>query len=201
MEKTRKTMSTSTIVGTGLLIAIVVVLQFISMYFLRFATFSITLTLLPIVVGVALYGKTAGAILGLAFGIAVLLTGDANAFLQINAPGTIITVLLKGALAGFCSGLVYSLISKKNHTAAVIAAAVTAPVVNTGIFALGYFVFFANTPEVIAMAEGAGVDIVTLLFVGMIGGNFFIELGINIVFNPVIMYLIKLGRKTIANKA
>ena len=62
MEKTRKTMSTSTIVGTGLLIAIVVVLQFISMYFLRFATFSITLTLLPIVVGVALYGKTAGAI-------------------------------------------------------------------------------------------------------------------------------------------
>ena len=99
-------MSTSTIVGTGLLIAIVVVLQFISMYFLRFATFSITLTLLPIVVGVALYGKTAGAILGLAFGIAVLLTGDANAFLQINAPGTIITVLLKGALAGFCSGLV-----------------------------------------------------------------------------------------------
>ena len=119
-------MPTSTIVGTGLLIAIVVVLQFISMYFLRFATFSITLTLLPIVVGVALYGKTAGAILGLAFGIAVLLTGDANAFLQINAPGTIITVLLKGALAGFCSGLVYSLISKKNHTAAVIAAAVAA---------------------------------------------------------------------------
>ena len=51
------------------------------------------------------------------------------------------------------------------------------------------------------MAEGAGVDIVTLLFIGMIGGNFFIELGINIVFNPVIMYLIKLGRKTIANKA
>lgn len=198
MEKTRKTMSTSNIVGTGLLMAIVVVLQFVSMN-LRFSAFSITLTLVPIVVGVALYGKMAGAILGLTFGIAVLLTGDANFFLEINAPGTILTVLLKGALSGFCAGLVYSLICKKNHTVAVILAAITAPIVNTGVFILGCLVFFLNTPEIIALANGT--DVVTFMFVGLIGFNFFIELGINLVLNPVIVNLIKLGRKTIANKA
>lgn len=198
MEKTRKTMSTSTIVGIGLLMAIVVVLQFVSMN-LRFSAFSITLTLVPIVVGVALYGKMAGAILGLTFGIAVLLTGDANFFLEINAPGTILTVLLKGALSGFCAGLVYSLICKKNHTVAVILAAITAPIVNTGVFILGCLVFFLNTPEIIALANGT--DVVTFMFVGLIGFNFFIELGINLVLNPVIVNLIKLGKKSIANKA
>ena len=106
MENKKTGISTSTIVGIGLLTAIVVVLQFISMW-LRFSAFSITLTLVPIVVGAALYGKWAGAWLGFAFGIAVLLTGDANAFLAISVPGTIITVLLKGALSGLCSGLVY----------------------------------------------------------------------------------------------
>ena len=47
--------NTNTIIGLGLLTAIVVVMQFISMG-LRFGTFSITLTLIPIVVGSALYG-------------------------------------------------------------------------------------------------------------------------------------------------
>ncbi|MCI7690841.1 MAG: ECF transporter S component, partial [Oscillospiraceae bacterium] len=109
MENTKNTpskgkkISTSTIVGIGLLTAIVVVLQFVSMA-LRFGTFSITLTLVPIVVGAALYGWKTGAWLGLVFGVAVLLTGDAAAFLAINIPGTIATVLVKGTMAGLCAG-------------------------------------------------------------------------------------------------
>lgn len=43
----------------------------------------------------------------------VLLTGDANLFLAVNIPGTIITVILKGTLAGAAAGFVYKLISKK----------------------------------------------------------------------------------------
>ena len=96
--------NTNTIIGLGLLTAIVVVMQFISMG-LRFGTFSITLTLIPIVVGSALYGWGSGAWLGFVFGVTVLLTGDANPFLAVNIPGTIITVVLKGTLAGLCAGL------------------------------------------------------------------------------------------------
>ena len=63
--------NTNTIIGLGLLTAIVVVMQFISMG-LRVGTFSITLTLIPIVVGSALYGWGSGAWLGFVFGVTVL---------------------------------------------------------------------------------------------------------------------------------
>lgn len=187
---TQKKMNVSTIVGMGLLTAIVVVLQLVSMA-LRFGMFSITLTLVPIVVGAALYNWKAGAWLGLVFGGAVLITGDAAAFLQINAIGTIITVLVKGAMAGLAAGLVYHLVSKKNQIAGVIAAAITAPLVNTGIFLLGSAVFFLDT---ITMWAG-DTNVFVYMLVGLIGFNFFIELGINILLNPTILQIIRIGKK------
>ena len=187
---TQKKMNVSTIVGIGLLTAIVVVLQLVSMA-LRFGMFSITLTLVPIVVGAALYDWKAGAWLGLVFGGAVILTGDAAAFLQINAVGTIVTVLLKGALAGLVAGLVYHLVSKKSQIAGVIAAAIAAPVVNTGIFLLGSAVFFLD-----AITMWAGdTNVFVYMLVGLVGFNFFIELGINILLNPTILQIIRIGKK------
>ena len=194
MEKTTKASATRTIVGLGLLTAIVVVLQFVSMW-LRFSAFSITLTLVPIVVGAALYGWKAGAWLGFVFGLAVLLTGDANVFLAVNPVGTVVTVLLKGTLSGLCTGIMYRLVSAKSRVAAVLASAITAPIVNTGIFFLGSLVFFYDT-----LKEWAGGgDVIGYIFVGLIGFNFFIELGINLVLNPAIVLIIKQGKKSIAN--
>ncbi len=199
MENTKNTpskgkkISTSTIVGIGLLTAIVVVLQFVSMA-LRFGTFSITLTLVPIVVGAALYGWKTGAWLGLVFGVAVLLTGDAAAFLAINIPGTIATVLVKGAMAGLCAGLVYRLVAKKNQVAAVLVSSITAPIVNTGIFLLGCRLFFYDTVQ----AWGAGLgfeNTFVYMIVGLVGINFLIELGVNLVLNPAILQIIKIGKK------
>ena len=185
--------NTNTIIGLGLLTAIVVVMQFISMG-LRFGTFSITLTLIPIVVGSALYGS--GAWLGFVFGVTVLLTGDANLFLAVNIPGTIITVILKGTLAGAAAGFVYKLISKKNQIAAVIVSAVVAPVVNTGIFVLGSYVFFFDYLS--GLAEGTNLFV--FILVGLVGINFFIELGINLVLNPAILQIIRIGKKNFGGK-
>ena len=184
--------NTNTIIGLGLLTAIVVVMQFISMG-LRFGTFSITLTLIPIVVGSALYGWGSGAWLGFVFGVTVLLTGDANLFLAVNIPGTIITVILKGALAGAAAGFVYKLISKKNQIVAVI---VSAPVVNTGIFVLGSYVFFFDYISELAK----GTNLFVFILVGFVGINFFIELGINLVLNPAILQIIRIGKKNFGGK-
>ena len=199
MENTKNTpakgkkISTSTIVGIGLLTAIVVVLQFVSMA-LRFGTFSITLTLVPIVVGAALYGKATGAWLGFVFGAAVLLTGDAAPFLAINIPGTIATVLVKGAAAGFVAGLVYRLIAKKNQVAAVLVSSIVAPIVNTGIFLLGCRLFFYDT--VSEWGAGLGFEnTFVYMIVGLVGINFIIELGVNLVLNPAILQIIKIGKK------
>ena len=97
---------TKKIVGIGLFTAIVLVLQFLGGS-IRFGMFSISLVLVPIVVGAAVYGWQAGAWLGFDFGVAVLLSGDAAAFLAVDVFGTILTVLVKGTAAGLCTGLVY----------------------------------------------------------------------------------------------
>ncbi len=185
----------NTIIGLGLLTAIVVVMQFISMG-LRFGTFSITLTLIPIVVGAALYGWISGAWLGFVFGVSVLLTGDANAFLAVNIPGTITTVLVKGVLAGLFAGLVYELISKKNQIVAVLVSAIVAPVVNTGVFILGSYVFFFDYLS--GLAEGT--NLLVFILVALVGINFFIELGTNLVLNPAILQIIRIGKKMKSSK-
>lgn len=182
--------NTKKIAGVGLLTAIVIVLQLLGS-FIHFGPFSISLVLIPIAVGAALYGKLSGAWLGLAFGIAVLISGDAGAFLAINPAGTVITVLLKGLLAGLASGLVYSSIEKKNRVAAVITSAIVCPVVNTGVFLIGCRLFFFETIKEWA----AGTNVFQYMLVGLVGANFLFELGANIILSPTIVKLVKIGRK------
>lgn len=187
--------NTKKIVGVALFTAIVVVLQLLGS-FIRFGPFSISLVLIPIVVGTALYGIGAGAWLGLVFGVTVLASGDASAFLAVNVPGTIITVLAKGAAAGLLSGTVYKLVEKKNKTAATICAAIAAPIANTGVFLLGCLIFFMPTINGWAAAvgiESAGTYMITTL----VGFNFIFELLVNVVLSPIIVRLIGLGKKEI----
>ncbi|MBQ7794560.1 MAG: ECF transporter S component [Clostridia bacterium] len=190
--KNTKTSSISTqkLVLSAIMTALVVILQFLSMN-MRFSMFSITLTLVPIVLGAALCGVSVGAWLGFVFGIIVLLTGDANAFLAINVPGTIITVLVKGTMSGLCAGLVYKLLSQKNRYLGVMTAAIVSPIVNTGIFLVGCSVFFMDT--ITQWANGGNV--IQYMLVGLVGINFLIELAINVVLGPVIVRLLDIRKK------
>ncbi len=182
-------MSTSTLVLAAVLTALVVILQFIGAT-VRFGPFSISLVLIPIVIGTATCGVGIGAWLGFVFAMMVFITGDANAFFAVNIPGTIITVILKGVLAGLLSGLAYRWVSSINKYLAVVVSAIVCPVVNTGVFILGCLVFFLPTIGEWAIAEGfAGNAIGYLLFV-MVGLNFLVELGINIVLSPVIVRIL-----------
>ena len=75
MEKT-----TQCIAGGGLFAAIVVVLQFAGSA-IRLGPFSVSLVLIPLVLGAALYGWGMGCWLGLVFGAVALLSGVAGLFL------------------------------------------------------------------------------------------------------------------------
>lgn len=184
---------TKTMVGIGLFTAIVVVLQMLGGG-IKFTMFSITLTLVPIVVAAAIYGWQAGAWLGFAFGVAVLLSGDAGAFLAVDPMATVVVVLVKGTLCGLVAGAAYKLLSRWSKLAAVFTAALLCPVVNTGIFLLGCKLFFMPTIEAWAAAFGFESG-VAYMFFGLAGVNFLIEVGVNLVLAPVIVRLIKLGSK------
>ena len=203
MENTKETLvkskfSVYAIVGLGLLTAIVVVLQIFASQ-IKFGMFSITICLAPIIVGAALYGWKAGAWLGFVFGVMVLLTGDAAPFLTVNVPGTIATVLLKGALSGAVGGAVYRLLEKKNTTTAVIVSGVVTPVTNTAVFLLGCVVFFLDTCK--EWGAGLGYDnVFGYLLLGMVGLNFLVELGVNLVLSTAIVRIIQIGKKKLVDK-
>ncbi len=173
----------------GILTAIVIVFQFIGAS-IKFGTFSVSLVLIPIVVGAALGGKWVSAWLGLAFSVVVLLSGDASAFIAIDPIGTVITVILKGTLAGFVGGIIFEALKKINTYFAVVASAILVPVTNTGIFLLGCRLFFFETIK--EWGIGLGFEnTATYMIVGLVGINFIFELAINIVLSPTVVSVVK----------
>ena len=128
------------------------------------------------------------------FGLVVLLSGDAAAFLAVDVFGTIVTVMVKGTACGLVAGLVYKLLAKYNIYLAVIAAAVACPVVNTGIFLVGCVAFFMETVTEWGTALGFE-NAASYMFIGLAGGNFLFELATNIVLSPVVVRLLNNKKK------
>ncbi len=192
MSNERKKQTQVLVLG-AILTALVVILQFMGS-FIRFGPFAISLVLIPIVIGAATCGVKIGTWLGFIFGVVVLISGDASAFLAVNVFGTIVTVLLKGAACGLAAGLIYKLLEKYNRYVAVIAAAVVCPIVNTGVFLLGCVIFFMDTVAEWGAALGFGGTL-EYMFLGLVGGNFLFELASNIILSPVIVRVLKIKNK------
>lgn len=143
MEKT-----TQCIAGGGHLAAIAAVLQFVGSA-IRFGPFSVSLVLLPIVLGAALYGWGMGCWLGLVFGAVVLLSGDAGLFLAADPGGAIVTVLSKGIACGAAAGLCCRWLHPRYPRLSILLSALVAPLVNTGDVSAGPpTVFHAPHPSV-----------------------------------------------------
>lgn len=183
--------------GMSIFIAIIVVLTILCT-FVRFGPFSITLALAPIIIGAALYGPGAGAILGGVFGFVVLLTGvfgwDGGTvmyLMSLNALGCVLICIGKGAAAGWISGLVYRLIAKKNIHLGVVVAAIVCPIVNTGIFIIGMMLFYMSTLE----SWAGGQAVIYYAIFGLTGVNFLVELAVNLVLSSGITSIIRYGQR------
>lgn len=172
--------------GIALLIALVIVLQFVGGTIPPVGGFSISLVLIPIVLGAAIYGPKAGALVGAAFGIIVTINcitgadvGGAMVF-QANPILCTVVVLGKGILAGFTSGFVYMMFKHWNGYVAMLLATIVCPVVNTGVFIICMMTFFT---DVLAVWAGGG-EILAYVLSGLVLCNFVPELIINVVFSP-----------------
>lgn len=199
MRKAASRGSVRRMTGLSLLAAIIAVLTILG-NFVRFGPFPITLALAPIIIGAAMYGPSAGAILGGVFGLVTLLSGIAGwdggtviYLMGVNPVACILICVLKGAGAGFLAGLVYDLIAKKNSRIGVIAAGIVCPVVNTGLFIIGMLIFFTSALE--SWASGQGLFYYVIF--GLTGVNFLVELAVNLVLSSGITAIIKYakGRK------
>lgn len=162
MEKT-----TQCIAGGGLLAAIAAVLQFVGSA-IRLGPFSVSLVLIPLVLGAALYGWGMGCWLGLVFGAMVLLPGDAGLFLAADPGGAIVTVLSKGIACGAAAGLCCRWLHPRYPRLSILLSALAAPLVNRGVFLLGCRLFFM--PLIHQRAQQAGyAGAGAYLMAGMVG--------------------------------
>lgn len=182
-------------VELAFLIALVVVLQIISALIPPIAGMvSITLTLIPVVVGGIMLGKRSGALLGFAFGVIVLincmtaLDPGGNILWNVNPFLTAAICLIKGTAAGFVPAVLYELISGKGNNGTrkfigTLVAALSAPIVNTGLFICGMILFFGETLK----AWAGGTNIIQYIILGLAGINFLVEFSINILLSPALV--------------
>lgn len=185
-------------VGVALLIAVMIVLQFIGTILpIKIGPVSISLVLIPIVIGAAVYGPGAGAVLGTAFGIIANIfcingmDGGGQMVFQASPALCILVVMTKGILCGFAAGWMYRLISKKNGFLAMLCAAIVCPVVNTGVFLLGMRLFFMDVLRVWAN----GNDVAGYVLTGLILVNFLPELVLNVLVSPASQRIIQIVKK------
>lgn len=187
----------------AMLIALVAVLQLFG-GFIKLGMFSISLVLIPVVIGSVILGAGGGAALGAVFGVIVAIQCalgiDAGGFVLwgINPFLTALICIVKGTAAGFVPGVIYRALNKNTekksrHIAGSVLAAASAPVVNTGIFLLGLSTFFNGT----LTAWAGGANIWLYVITGLVGINFVIEFCVNIIVSPAIATLIKVLNKTV----
>lgn len=184
-------------VGIALLMALVLVMQFLGGVLTTASGFSISLVLIPIVLGAAVYGPSAGAILGGTFGVIVYMNcvsgadmGGAMVF-QANPILCFVVVMAKGILAGLAAGGAYKALKGKNAYIAMLLAAIVCPVVNTGTFVICMMTFFKDVLS--AWAEGG--DVVSYVLTGLVLANFVPELIINVVFSPFGQTIARVAKK------
>ena len=192
MQKTSNKVSTEKIVLLSLFTALVAILAYFGGFIRIGGLASISLTLIPVVLGAAMCGPWAGAWLGGVSGVVFFMTADSAFWMGLSIPGTIITVMVKGIAAGLVAGLVYKLLESKNRYLAVIAAAIVCPIVNTGIFIIGCFIFFIDTVK--SGAAGAGMSVGAYLIIFFVGLNFVFELLTNIILSPAIVKLLNIRK-------
>ncbi|MBO5261533.1 MAG: ECF transporter S component [Clostridia bacterium] len=185
----------------AILTAIVFVLQLFGIAIrLPFLGTTINLVLIPIVLGATVLGPMAGAWLGFVNGLQVfialgVLGGDPTftVILFNNEPVmTFLICVVKTTAAGYLSGLVYKLLSKKNNILAMFVSAAVAPIVNTGLFILGCLLIMDTIKSNFV---GEGGSVAYFLLIGIAGINFIFEFLVNMIFAPTLNRL-----TTILNK-
>lgn len=193
----RVNQKTLRLVQLALLAGLIVVLQWLGNMLTAVMPVQMSFVLIPIVIGGVLFGPTAGAILGAVFGVmtvyGVMTGGGLFGILFSESPWLIALIcMLKSTAAGAVGGFIAKFFQRKNKGfLGVVLAAAAVPIVNTGIFCAGMFLFQAQLMEFFANPNAAYI-----IFILLAGTNFLVEFAINLVLAPAMERIVQAIRKT-----
>lgn len=180
----RSFFSSKNVTTLAILLALVIVLQAFGGS-ISIGVVTLNFTLIPLVLGAIVLGPLAGALLGFAGGVIILIQVilAPSGFYYIiwsNSPFvTTMICLVKTTVAGFVAGWAFRLMERKSAHTAIFTASALVPIINTALFVLGCLCM-PNTISL--MADGENVFV--FILVGLVTFNFFIELAINLLVAP-----------------
>lgn len=164
----------------GILIAILLLMAFTPVGYLRIGTMTITFLTVPVVVGAIVCGPGAGTILGTIFGLTSFyqcfgMDPMGTALMQISLPRTFLFTVVPRLMMGLCVGLIFKAF-KKRTAAAYTVTAFFGPFLNTLFFMTTLIACFWHTDVIQAWASSIpGATSVFLFAVLSVGVNFIVE--------------------------
>ncbi len=164
-------------VQLAVLIAIMLILAFTPIGYLRVGPLAISLMTIPVVIGAMILGSTGGAVLGLVFGLTSFyqcFAGDAfgAALLAINPFFTFLVCIPTRTLMGWLSGVIFKALWKvdKTKTVSYFVTGLLGAFMNTLFFMTTLMICFGHTDYLQSMnATGANLFMFAVAFCGING--------------------------------
>jgi uncharacterized membrane protein len=175
-------------VQMALFIAIIILMAFTPIGYIKTPTLEITLIVIPVTVGAIILGPTSGAILGGVFGITSFIqcfgmSPFGAVLLGINPIATFILCLIPRILMGWLSGIIFMVLKKidKTKVASYAVASLAGPLLNTILFMSALVLFFYNTDYIQGFVSAMGTSSAFAFVIAFVGVNGLIEAGVNFV--------------------
>lgn len=180
MEK--KVFSTKQFVELALLVAIIILMAFTPIGYIKTLGLEITLIVVPVAVGAVTMGPVAGAILGGIFGLTSFIqcfgmSAFGTVLLGIHPVYTFIVCFVSRVLMGWLTGIIYQGLKKIQsiRKASVVIANLIGPLLNTFFFMGTLILFFYNTEYIQELATSMGASNALAFVVAFVGINGVIE--------------------------
>lgn len=150
-------------VEAALMVAIIFIMAFTPLGYLRTPGLAITFLTVPVAVGAMILGPKAGAVCGFAFGITSLMqcfgtSAFGSMLLSINPLGTVVTCILPRVLEGLLCGLIFRAVRAKKKNLAYLIGGLSCPLLNTVLYMSALVLFFYHTEYIQGFVEILGVS-------------------------------------------
>lgn len=183
--KTNTNNRTIRMVQLALFTAIIILMTFTPIGYIKTPGLEITLIVVPVTVGAIVMGPMAGAILGGVFGISSFiqcfgLSPFGAVLLSINPVGTFIVCMIPRILMGWLTGLIFNAIKRVDKTKSVsyAVASLAGPLLNTAFFMSALVLFFYNSDYIQGFVTGLKVTNPFTFIIAFVGVNGLIEAGV-----------------------
>lgn len=186
----QKKMSTLKMVQLAILTAIIFIMTFTPLGYLKILVVDITFLMIPVAIGAVITGPLGGLFLGTVFGISSFLTcfgySAFGTFLfGVNPFFTFIMCIIPRALMGFLVGVVFNALKKidKTNTVSYFVASACGAIFNTILFVIFLVVLFGNSQAVL---DVFGATSIWGIIAGLITFNAAIETACSLIIGGAI---------------